>query len=95
LGARLRGCFWGRAAVARVPISVFLAAPDGVIRGGDLCLVHRVPHRHIGHYRAAAQRLLKALGCGALKPADTAIGVVDVTILAGADGFRTGPPPAP
>ncbi len=45
--------------------------------------------------RAAAQRLLKALGCGALKKANTAIGVVDVTILAGADCFRTGTTPAP
>ena len=46
--------------------------------------------------RAAAQRLLKALGCGALKQADTEIGVVDVTILAGADCFPVGDaPPAP
>lgn len=45
--------------------------------------------------RVAAQRLLRALGCGALKEADTALGVVDVTILAGADCFRTGAPPAP
>jgi hypothetical protein len=39
--------------------------------------------------------MMKALGCGTLKQADTAIGVVDVTILAGADCFRTGTPPAP
>lgn len=45
--------------------------------------------------RAAAQRLLRALGCGSLKQADKEIGVVDVTILAGADCFRTGDAPAP
>ena len=45
--------------------------------------------------RAAAQRLLRALGCGVLKKADTALGVVDVTILAGADCFRTGTTPGP
>jgi hypothetical protein len=42
--------------------------------------------------RAEAQRLLGALGCGSLKKADRAIGVVDVTIVAGADCFRTGTP---
>ena len=45
--------------------------------------------------RRAAQRLLRALGCGELKQADREIGVVDVTILAGADCFRTGTAPAP
>ncbi len=45
--------------------------------------------------RAAAQRMLRAVGCGELKEAATAIGVVDVTILAGADCFRTGTPSAP
>ncbi|MGZ4688523.1 MAG: LCP family protein [Acidimicrobiia bacterium] len=45
--------------------------------------------------RAVAQRLLRALGCGALKQADTEIGVVDVTILAGADCFQTGAAPGP
>ncbi len=43
--------------------------------------------------RAAATRLMKALGCGALAKADTALGVVDVTIIAGADCFRTGASP--
>jgi hypothetical protein len=43
--------------------------------------------------RATAQRLLKALGCGSLKQADTALGVVDVTVLAGADCFPTTPAP--
>jgi hypothetical protein len=42
--------------------------------------------------RSEAQRLLAALGCGSLKKAERAIGVVDVTILAGADCFRTGTP---
>jgi hypothetical protein len=46
--------------------------------------------------RARAQQLLKALGCGTLKQADQEIGVVDVTILAGADCFPVGDaPPAP
>ncbi len=45
--------------------------------------------------RAAAQRMLHALGCGTLKSAETPIGVVDVTILAGADCFRTGTTPGP
>jgi hypothetical protein len=40
--------------------------------------------------RADAQRLLRALGCGALKKADRALGVVDVTIIAGADCYGTG-----
>jgi hypothetical protein len=42
--------------------------------------------------RAAAQRMLQALDCGALKKADRAIGVVDVTIVAGADCFGPGGP---
>lgn len=45
--------------------------------------------------RSVAQRLLKALGCGALKEADTAVGIVDVTILAGADCFPPGGTPSP
>jgi hypothetical protein len=45
--------------------------------------------------RGAAQRMLSALGCGVLKVAGTPIGVVDVTILAGADCFPTGAPPGP
>ena len=40
--------------------------------------------------RGEAQRLLAALDCGSLKKADRAIGVVDVTIVAGADCFPTG-----
>jgi hypothetical protein len=43
-----------------------------------------------GDDRGRAQQLLRALGCGSLKHADTEIGVVDVTILAGADCFPTG-----
>ena len=45
--------------------------------------------------RTAAERMVRALGCGVLKAADTPIGVVDVTILAGADCFRTGATPGP
>jgi hypothetical protein len=37
--------------------------------------------------RREAQRLLTALGCGSLKKANRAIGVVDVTIVTGADCF--------
>jgi hypothetical protein len=49
-----------------------------------------------GDDRDRAQQLLRALGCGSLKQADTEIGVVDVTILAGADCFPIGDaPPAP
>jgi hypothetical protein len=49
-----------------------------------------------GEDRGRAQQLLKALGCGSLKQADKEIGVVDVTILAGADCFPVGDaPPAP
>jgi hypothetical protein len=49
-----------------------------------------------GDDRGRAQQLLRALGCGSLKHADTEIGVVDVTILAGADCFPIGDaPPAP
>jgi hypothetical protein len=49
-----------------------------------------------GEDRGRAQQLLKALGCGSLKQADQEIGVVDVTILAGADCFPVGDaPPAP
>jgi hypothetical protein len=49
-----------------------------------------------GEDRGRAQQLLRALGCGTLKQADTEIGVVDVTILAGADCFPIGDqPPAP
>ncbi len=43
--------------------------------------------------RADAQRLLGALGCGVLKKADRALGVVDVTIVAGADCYGTGDSP--
>lgn len=42
--------------------------------------------------RAAAQRVLRAVDCGSLKKADRAIGVVDVTIVAGADCFGPGGP---
>jgi hypothetical protein len=42
--------------------------------------------------RAAAQRMLRAVDCGSLKKADRAIGVVDVTIVAGADCFGPGGP---
>jgi hypothetical protein len=45
--------------------------------------------------RPAAERMVRALGCGVLKAAETPIGVVDVTILAGADCFRTGTTPGP
>lgn len=44
--------------------------------------------------RAVAQRLLDALGCGALKRAKRAIGVFDVTIITGADCPLAGTPPA-
>ena len=40
--------------------------------------------------RADAQRLLDALGCGALRKAERELQVVDVTIVAGADCFGTG-----
>lgn len=72
--------------------------------GGQVTLTGNVPNfglpnTQVVYYRradrAAAQRLRKALGCGALKQADTPIGVVDVTILAGADCFRTGETPTP
>ena len=45
--------------------------------------------------RPAAERMVRALGCGVLKAAESPIGVVDVTILAGADCFRTGTTPGP
>jgi hypothetical protein len=49
-----------------------------------------------GEDRSRAQQLQRALGCGSVKQADKAIGVVDVTILAGADCFPIGDaPPAP
>ena len=58
-----------------------------------------VPKTQVVYYqsrdRAAARRMLAALGCGALKAAGTPIGVVDVTIIAGADCFPTGAPPGP
>ena len=60
--------------------------------GGQVTLTGNVPDfgletTQVVYYRrsdrAAAQRLRAALGRGALKQADTPIGVVDVTILAG------------
>jgi hypothetical protein len=44
--------------------------------------------------RREARRLLAALGCGSLRKAQRPVGIVDVTILAGADCFRTGTPGA-
>ena len=64
--------------------------------GGQVTLTGNVPNfgvanTQIVYYRDAdradAQRLLRALGCGALKKADRALGVVDVTIIAGADCY--------
>ncbi len=67
--------------------------------GGQVTLTGNVPNfgvanTQIVYYRDAdradAQRLLRALGCGALKKAKRALGVVDVTIVAGADCYGTG-----
>lgn len=67
--------------------------------GGQVTLTGNVPNfgvanTQVVYYRDAdradAQRLLRALGCGALKKAARALGVVDVTIVAGADCYRTG-----
>ncbi len=72
--------------------------------GGQVTLTGNVPNfgvtdTQVVYYRDAdradAQRLLDALDCGALKKADRALGVVDVTIIAGADCFRTGDTPGP
>jgi hypothetical protein len=72
--------------------------------GGQVTLTGNVPGFGVAktqvvyyrsHDRAAARRMLAALGCGALKAAGTPIGVVDVTIIAGADCFATGAPPGP
>lgn len=79
-------------------------AGEIVPAGGEVTLTGNVPNfgvanTQVVYYRDAdradAQRLLGALGCGALKKADRAIGVVDVTIVAGADCFRTGDSPGP
>jgi hypothetical protein len=67
--------------------------------GGQVTLTGNVPsfgvaNTQVVYYRDAdradAQRLLRALGCGALKKAARALGVVDVTIVAGADCYPTG-----
>jgi len=72
--------------------------------GGQVTLTGNVAkfglaNTQVVYYRSAdrsvAQRLLKALGCGVLKEADTAVGIVDVTILAGADCFPPGGTPSP
>ncbi len=72
--------------------------------GGQVTLTGNVPGFGVAktqvvyyrsHDRVAARRMLAALGCGALKAAGTPIGVVDVTIIAGADCFPTGAPPGP
>jgi LytR cell envelope-related transcriptional attenuator len=72
--------------------------------GGQVTLTGNVPNfgvtdTQVVYYRDAdradAQRLLDALDCGALKKARRALGVVDVTIVAGADCFRTGDTPGP
>jgi hypothetical protein len=67
--------------------------------GGQVTLAGNVPgfglkETQVVYYRGEdrdrAQQLMRALGCGSLKQADTEIGVVDVTILAGADCFPIG-----
>jgi hypothetical protein len=74
-------------------------ASQVVPAGGQVTLSGNVPSfgvakTQVVYYRDEdrddAQRLLDALDCGRLAKADTAIGVVDVTIIAGADCFRTG-----
>jgi hypothetical protein len=69
--------------------------------GGQVTLTGNVPdfgvtETQVVYYRDAdrreAQRLLRALGCGSLKKAERAIGVVDVTIVSGADCFPTTTP---
>jgi hypothetical protein len=80
-------------------------ASEIVPAGAQVTLAGNVPNfglkeTQVVYYRAddrgRAQHLLRALGCGSLKQADTEIGVVDVTILAGADCFPIGDaPPAP
>jgi hypothetical protein len=68
--------------------------------GGKVTLTGNVQNFGVGstqvvYYRdgdrADAQRLLAAIGCGSLKKATRAIGVVDVTIVAGADCFGHAP----
>jgi hypothetical protein len=72
--------------------------------GGQVTLTGNVPNfglantqvvYYAGADRVAAQRMLRALGCGVLKQSKKQFEVVDVTILAGADCFRTGETPTP
>lgn len=69
--------------------------------GGEVTLTSNVPGfgqkaTQVVYYRDAerprAEHLLKALGCGSLRRADRAIGVVDVTILVGTDCVPPGAP---
>lgn len=70
------------------------AAAKLVPAGGEVTLTGNVPgfgvtETQVVYYRdeqrADAQHLLDALGCGVLKKAGTAIGVVDVTVIVGSD----------
>ncbi len=88
----------GRLAVAQAVAALVVPA------GGQVTLTGNVPGfgvraTQVVYYRdadrEAAQRMLDALGCGKLRRARRAIGVVDVTIIHGADcPLETEEPPA-